>query len=209
MVFSKTRVTRRIIADLILLRVSKWGNASGLLDYADTPLWKVHPQGAVALHSFKLASSFWLNKRLAYDLVCAVGGDWGALGASGFGGGIGGTIHNNRGELLLSFSGPVTSNDPLLTQVEGILYVIRCLINRKLYNLRTIICSDSSRAVNAFNRGLTLEFPLLDFNLEFDHLINNSVFIQFVSQDLNSNAKSLANRGITRPNMSAHWSEPG
>lgn len=124
LVFSKVKVNKQSLTELIYIRTSKWGKASGVLNYGDTPLWKVHPQGAIALHTFKECSSFWLHKRHGFDFICAVDGAWGTSDSGRLGGGIGGTIHNNQGSLILSFSGPVSSSNALHTEIEGILFVI-------------------------------------------------------------------------------------
>lgn len=59
--------------------------------------------------------------------------------------------------------------------------------------------------MNAFNKGLHVDFPLLDPGFSFEHLLNSSIFIQFVPRELNENADSLAKKGLGRPIMSAHW----
>lgn len=207
LVFSNIKISKATLVDLIFLRVSKWGKASGLIEFGDTPLWKIHPQGAIALHTFTLRSSFWLHKGLCFDLVCAVDGAWGLIGNSLFGGGIGGTVRNNKGSLLFSFSGPVASKSVRFTEIDAILFVLQSLMSRNLLKLRTVICSDSAQAVNAFNRGLSVEFPHMDFNLRFEHVINISIFIHYVPRNLNDNADSLAKKGITRPYMSSLWTE--
>ena len=148
LVFSKVKIKKKALAKLIQLRVSKWGKASGLLDFGETPLWKIHPQGAIALHNHKVSKSFWLHKRSGFDLVCAVDGAWGPVRKS-MGGGVGGTIHNNRGSLLLSFSGPVHSKNPILTEIAGVLFVIQCLRNHRFKAFKSVICSSSVTVVNA------------------------------------------------------------
>lgn len=205
LVFSKVRVERHVLIELLHIRISKWGKASGLLEYGDTPLWKVHPQGAIALHTFKVGNNFWRHKRQCFDVVCAVDGAWGLISETMYGGGIGGTIHDNKGSLILSFSGPVHSSSPISAEIEGILFLFQCLKHKCFHDKRIVICSDSVVAVNAFNKGLHLEFPAIATSFHFQSLINTTIFIQFVPRLLNHNADSLAKKGLARPSMAAHW----
>lgn len=124
-------------------------------------------------------------------------GAWSIINESKFGGGIGGTIHNNQRSILLSFSGPVHANSALYTEFEGISFVFKCIALRNFRDKRVVICSDSVSAVNAFNKSLHIDFPILVEKFQYHHLINSSVFIHFVPRVLNQNADSLAKKAFS------------
>ena len=55
--------------------------------------------------------------------------------------------------------------------------------------------------VSAFNEGIFIKFPLKRVDFEFQHLINKSIFIDFVPRYLNEQADDLAKKGLGRPNL--------
>ena len=205
LIFSNVRIKKGVLLALIRCRVSVWGKASGILGYGDTPVWKVNPQGAVALHLYKLSNAFWLHKRAGFDLVCAVDGAWGYSGNKTFGGGIGGTIRDKSGNLVLSFSGPVLAAAAVMAELRSVIYAIDCIVARKLSHLRSVICSDSILVVNAFNKGVLIDFPILHLEFRHQNLINKTIFVQYVPRYLNENADSLAKNGITKHYVKACW----
>ena len=143
----------------------------------------------------------------SFDLVCAVDGAWGGTTDGILGGGIGGTIKGKDGRNILTFSGPTNTSTALMTEIRAILFVITSIATRKLKYSRAVICSDSVIAVNAFNKGLLTEFPMLYQEFNSQHLIQESLFIHYVPRALNENADSLAKNGISRPTVISIWAE--
>ena len=205
LIFKQVRIKKENLVELIYIRVSKWGRASNLLGYGDTPIWRINPQGAVALHSFKLSSEFWTYKFLCFDIVSAVDGSWGITSESFHSGGMGGTIKTKEGRAILTFSGPVLAISAVHAEIQAIIFAINCLASRNIKYTRAVVCSDSITAVNALNKGLQFDFPILYMDFKYQHMINVSIFIHYVPRSLNENADSLAKSGLHRPVMKATW----
>ena len=173
-----------------------------------TPIWRINPQGAVALHTHKLSSEYWTYKFHCFDIVCAVDGSWGNTSDSSPLGGMGGTIKSKEGRPILIFSGPVFTTSAVLAEIQAILFAINCLATRNIKHTRAVVCSDSITAVNALNKGLQFDFPILHMDFQYQHMINVSIFIHYVPRSLNENADSLAKNKSLGPVMKAIWS-PG
>lgn len=99
-------------------------------------------------------------------------------------GGIGSYLQDAAGKMILIFSNPVDSKSAMESEVDAIFHLIDWMIKFKLELKRTLICSDSSAVVNAFNEGIFIKFLLK--TMEFNHLqfINSSIFIHFVPRYL-------------------------
>ena len=201
LVFNNKRISESCFIKLINLRVNKWGSVSGFLTFGADPLWSVNPQGAIALRHHNILRSFWGFKRDQFDLVGAVDGAWGKIDEFKYNGGIGGFLQDSTGKMILMFSGPASSKSALETEVDAILHLIKWMIKLKMDLKRTVICSDSSSAVNSFNEGLSVKFPLKAMDFDQLHVINTTFFIHFVPRYLNEQADELAKKGIFRPHL--------
>lgn len=73
-VFKGSSLDKATLEFLIFQRINKWGEASKLINFSDDSLWKVNPQGAIAIHHYTPSNSFWKFKFLQFDLVCVVDG---------------------------------------------------------------------------------------------------------------------------------------
>ncbi|KAL1815403.1 hypothetical protein ACET3Z_017977 [Daucus carota] len=143
LVFSHSRISRETLEELIFYRFGAWSKASGLIAFASTPLWRVNPQGALAVHCFTISKEFWHFKYVSFDFVCAVDGAW-ELDFRGFPrGGIGGNIKNKSGKLQVTFSGPVTAITSLEAEILSVKFAVDWLIEEGLGSSRSVICSDS------------------------------------------------------------------
>ena len=177
------------------------GAASGMINFGADPLWRINPQGAIAVRFFKLSNSFWKYKRDNYDFVSATDGAWGALDDYSFGGSIGGILKNHDGKTIILFSGPVPSINALDTELHSVLRIILWVINLCFAHKRVVVCTDLSEVVSAFNEGISIKFPLKCVDFEFEHLVNKFIFIQFVPRYLNEQTDDLAKKGLSRPNL--------
>lgn len=201
LVFSNIRIKEACLIKLILLRIDKWGSASGLMTFGADPIWLINPQGAVALRYYKIMNSFWKFKKDQFELIAAVDGAWGLVDDFNYKGGIGGYLSDKYGNNILIFSGPVFSNSAAETEVDAILHIINWLFKQNWELKRTVICSDSSSVVNAYNEGLEIKFPLKALNFNHLQFVNSAIFIHFVPRYLNEQADDLAKKGITRSHM--------
>ncbi|WOH00669.1 hypothetical protein DCAR_0520042 [Daucus carota subsp. sativus] len=171
------------------------------MTFGADPLWRINPHGAVAVRRYKILDSYWKFKKGQSDLIAAVDGAWGLAKDLNYNGGIGGYLQEPSGKMVMVFSGPSNSKNAVETEVDAILYVIDWVIKLNLVQMRTVICSDSSVAVNAFNEGIYIKFPLKAMEFKHQFLINSKIFVQFVPRYLNEQADDLAKKGMARPIM--------
>ena len=123
---------------------------------------------------------------------------------------MGGYIKSKQGGLLLIFSGPIKVNGPLEAEVEGVLFLLKWIIEYKLNKKKVVVCTDSVEAINIFNSDFQSKFPLKFLDFSFQECINRSIFVQYVPRYLNEQADSLAKNGINRPKMNVQcglWQE--
>ena len=199
--FAHQKIRQKCFVNIIAIRINKWGCASGLMDFGADPLWKVNPQGAIAIRHHQILNSYWKFKRENFDYVAAVDGAWGMVDEYNYNGGIGGYVKDASGKLILMFSGPVKSSSALESEVEAIIFVINWMLSLKMLFRRLVICSDSSVAVNSLNEGISIKFPVRALNFFHQGLINSSIFVQFVPRYLNEQADELAKKGLHRFSM--------
>lgn len=56
--FNTKRVAKGMLEFLIMTRLEKWGKATKLMEFGNDPLWKVNPQGALALYSQSISRRY-------------------------------------------------------------------------------------------------------------------------------------------------------
>lgn len=205
LLFKGTRLTNSTIKHLILVRVSKWGRASGLMNFGEDPIWKVNPIGLLHVHNRKASESFWKIKRECFDVVCMVDAAWGINNQGLTCGGVGGSIFCKSGKLVYCFSGQVFSFSALESEVMALLHILSVINSSCIRTLRTVVCSDSAEAINSIYNGLATTFPLLIPNFSINHLLNNGTNIHFVPSELNDNADCLAKSGLNRERWAVYW----
>lgn len=204
-VFNKIRATKKTVIHLLNFRISQWGEAAKLLDFGNDPLWVVNPIGALSLRHFNSSRKFWDFKQENYDFVCMVDGAW-SLGNSGFmQGGIGGCIKAKSGKILYIFSGPVQVFNADEAELSAVISVLHFLLEKNLHRSHVVICTDSSKVINALYNGLSNYFPLLVPNFDVEALLNGMVSVQYVPGDINDIADQLARDGINRPSLFSYW----
>ena len=203
LIFRNTRIKKSELEEIILYRVSNWGDALKILKFGNTPIWRVNPQGALAVHFHNLSRKYWECLRFSFDLICEVHGLFSAHG-SGMGG-IGGAIKDAGGTTIYAFSGPTFPHTRLEIEIIAILHLVLWVVSNNWQSRRSVICSDSVRAVNIVNHGVHWDFPHLSLPATAQKHLNSTIFIQFVPEELNSNAVSLASSGIFRSAMTEFW----
>lgn len=207
--FSNKRISREVLEFLILSRTDKWGKATGCMGFGCDPLWRVNPQGAIALYNHRISQDYWKNKLLNYSTVCAVDGAWGLNINKQLQGGIGGNIkkqgHNSVGRLFFTFSGPIAVASSLDAEIEAIIYVLRLALNGNLELRPIVICSDSREAIEIIYKGLRFYSPVHGPLVDLSEWLNSKVFINYVPRDLNVDADQLARIGINKPSI-VHFS---
>lgn len=210
--FSGNKITRATVEHLIFTRVSEWGKATCTLPFGSEPLWKINPHGIIAVHFDKLQRDFWKFKFIAFELVCLVDGAWGRNIFNNWGGGIGGSIYNNKGTVIYSFSGPCSANSILEAEIKAILHVAKVLDKEEFKSFRVSISSDSREAIDFFKEGYDWQVShKLNLIIDASHVPLNlndlSSKLCFVQRELNQNADNLAKKGLARPTLSSYWNE--
>ncbi|XP_017245293.1 uncharacterized protein LOC108216944 [Daucus carota subsp. sativus] len=201
LVFSGTKIRKQQFLDLIFLRINKWGSVVRLIDFENDPLWKVNPQGAISVHHYKISREFWRFKVESYDYICAVDGAYGLNDQCKLGGGVGGFILNKQGTKVLIFSGPVRSHCAAESELEGMFLMCRWVIRLGLHSHKVVICSDSTTTINTLHSSTDLSSMYSSCDPMLQHLINVSIFIQFVPGYLNDDADLLAKQGLMKSKM--------
>lgn len=197
-------MNKATLEHLIFTRINKWGQASDLINFSDDPIWKLNPQGAIAVYFHSLGAKYWDSRKDYYELVCEVDGAWDAIKCSPNKGGIGGRITNNKGKIVYIFSGPVTVDSSLEAEIEAITHMFHIIKKPSLEGKSTVICSDSALALKAFRVGNSklVKQEILDYALS---RMDQNVTLNFVPRDLNENADSLAKSGLRRDSFSHFW----
>ena len=209
LIFNKVRIKQSIFQELILIRINKWGSASNIMSFGHDPLWKVNPLGAINLHHHKMSTNFWRAKSEGYSFVCMVDASWQSDDRGQIKAGIGGMIKSSSGNILYCFSGPSYACSIHEAEIEAILHVIKCIKCHNILSLNRsmVICSDSTKAINAFYEGLHVSFPLLVPNFDLQNILQHSICLSYVPSIINDAADSLARDGANRPTFSYFWAD--
>lgn len=202
-VFQQVRISKSCLEQVLHIRISKWGKASGIMRFGNDYLWRVNPYGAIAIHQHSVNSKFWQFKGISFDLVWA----WG-INAQGYGiGGIGGWIADCKGSILHKFSGPITVNTRIEAEFGAIIHMAEMLSQKKWNKLKVVICSDSMEAIDLINILSYLCSSLLKGRESLKELFSSNVVLNYVPRNYNMDADSLAKAGLSRPNLEFYWAD--
>lgn len=204
-IFNKSKITKETLEFLIFTRVNKWGAASHIINFSKDALWKVNPQGSIAIHLHSLSDSFWTYKYTQFEVVCAVDGAGIYDHVGHLRGGIGGNLKINKGSLRYVFSGPCYVSSSSEAELLAILHVTGLWMDGLISPKKMIICSDSREAINLCKTGYLNGFPILVRNRNIKSIIGDFIQIEYVPSDLNYEADSLATNGINRQSLQSVW----
>ena len=118
---------------------------------------------------------------------------------------IGGCITSKKGSGIYYVSGPVKVHNVLEAEIAGITHVFKAVLNLRLHGERVVICSNNTQAINLIHEGLTSYFSLEGSVAKLLETLNSSVFVEYVSRDLNLNVDNLAKYGLSRSLMVHNW----
>ena len=206
-IFRNVRIKKSDLEELIFRRVSLWGSSLDFFKCGHMPLWRVNPQGALALYFHKATTKYWDFLGCSFEFICEVHGIYSPYQVGK--GSIGGAVKDTAGRIQYIFSGPVVTHVQLEVEIIAILHLVLWIVSNHGHSKRSVICSDSIRAVNAVNHGVHVEFPHLSLPEGAQRCIHSNIFIQFVPEELNSSAISLASSGLHRTAMSENWHPQG
>lgn len=203
--FQHAKITKSSLEQILFMRISKWGKASGVMNFGFDPLWQVNPQGAIAVHQHSLNKNFWQMKGITFDIICATDGAWG-INYQGNGlGGIGGWFSDSKGSIIHKFSGPYFVNSSIESELGAIINVAEKLSKKRWANKRILICTDSMEALDLIKLRSYLCLQLLKEGANLSDLFNSNVTLNYVPRDLNEEADSLAKSGLSRPSLVNYW----
>ena len=83
-------------------------------------------------------------------------------------------------------------------EIEAIVHVLSLVFASRLKGFSTVICSDSSLAINAIYEGLEHSFPLLAPPFNIQALLEESIQLNYIPSVLNEEADELAKSGVNR-----------
>lgn len=75
--FNNIKITKLSLEQILITRISKWGKASGVMNFGNDPLWHVNPHEAIAIHQHLVNKNCWHLKRISFDFICTTDGAWG------------------------------------------------------------------------------------------------------------------------------------
>ena len=206
-VFRNKKISKLCLQQIILARINKWGAVEDLIPFSKDPLWLSNPLGAIKVYFHRLNSSFWINKRNVFELICAVSGSWNLNSRNELAGGIGGKIWTKEGVTYHVFAGKRYTACNLHSEVEAIRYILELVSRGIIYKKPIVICSSSVKAVGMVNNGLIQCNGLLMENMNLAGFLNNGVFVQFVPPELNEDAGSLAIDGLDKELDFSYWAD--
>ncbi|WOH03993.1 hypothetical protein DCAR_0623398 [Daucus carota subsp. sativus] len=202
-IFNDVRLKQTDIHELIQLRVSIWGMASGIIPFSHIPTWKVNSVGTINVHHHLDVSNYWKIRLENFFAVCMVDAAW--LPNCMAKGGIGGVIKNKWGRIIYSFSGPAKAQNILEAEISALLHVFNVIRTSHLHMHKLVVCSDSILAIDSIYEGLEKTFPLLAPNYNINSLLQNSVTINLVPSVINVEAETLAKNGASKTFISCRW----
>lgn len=203
-VFHQSRISKLSLEQILRIRISKWGKASGIMSFGSDPLWHVNPNGAIAVHNHLDNQCFRQFKGSSFDFTCATDGAWG-INSKGIGmGGIGGLICDGKGLIIHKFSGPYKVNSSIEAELGAIFHMAEILNSDRWSGMKSVIFMDSMEAIDLIKMNSYLCLNFLKGGKSLSQLINLSVVVMYVPRSLNTDTDSLDKLGLASPNLKAY-----
>ncbi|KAK1401004.1 hypothetical protein POM88_000609 [Heracleum sosnowskyi] len=202
-VFENNKLGRKALEDLLLLRTLHWCESVMLLDQSQSNIWASNPAGLILSNSKTVKKNLWTENS---SLMGFIDGSWKKRVNQDDIAGIGGHLYDREGNMILMFSGPVSTTSALVSEMEALWFLLEKINNSPWSQSKVKIHSDCQEPIDIIQES---KFSNNSHWLLSKDLLSLMGSINFelikIPRMLNDNADSLATRGAMRTSMIVSW----
>lgn len=206
-VFKKSNTTSDNLLNLVRVQSKEWAIAFSLIHKDAAYCWFRNPVGVVTgSEEFKIKEII----STGAALKGFVDGSWKEF-PSKIQAGIGGFIQNIKGDIIFTFSGPVSAHSPFDSEWSALVFLVSSFLKSSWNHLTLKVFTDSRKVVCRYLEEVSSlnKHPEFRGNLYAGHARisgeHANISVNFVPSEINHKADFLAKKRAKKISFSSHW----